>query len=198
MVTVPLSEPEAWSPTTFLTKKVIKKLQDISWWHWDYETILKNKFFFDTPIDDKHINNFEKKLDLKGDEEITMLDFRKKNVKDYLLNGWWEKEFDLCWTSDKEAGLILKTLETKKFKYLSFFGSSYYLPQKMSVIINRRKTGHVLMKTEPAEYKIKIGSLKKGVNTVELIFERGVSPASIGQSGDKRILYCCFKRFLLS
>lgn len=179
------------------SEKVINKLLDISWWHWDYETIQKNKFFFNTNINDKNIDDLEGKLDLKGEEEITVLDFNRQNIKDCLLNGWWEKESDLCWTNNEEATIILKTQEIEKFKYLSFFSSSFHLPQKMSVAVNRREIGSVLIKTNLSEYKIKVANLKKGVNTIKFIFSRGFSPSEVSQSPDKRILYCCFRKISL-
>lgn len=179
------------------SEKVISKLLDISWWYWDYETIQKNKFFFNTNLDDKNINELERRLNIKGEKEVTTLDFKNQNVKDYLLNGWWEKESNLCWTSDKEANLILKTQNIEKFNHLSFLSASFHLPQKISVIVNRRQIGSVLIKTEPAEYKIKAINLKNGINTIKLIFEHGFSPSSVSQSPDKRILYCCFLSFKL-
>lgn len=183
------------------SEKVINKLLDISWWHWEYETIQKNKFFFNTRINDKNINDLEEKLDLQSEKEITVLNFSKENVRDYLINGWWDKESELCWTSHKEASLILKTQAIEKFKYLSFFSSSFHLPQKMLVFVNRCKIGSILIKTNIDEYKIKINKLKKGVNTIKLIFSRGFSPAdiplSLNKSSDKRILYCCFRKISL-
>lgn len=181
------------------SEKVINKLLDISWWHWNYETIQKNKLFFNTRLDEKNINDLEGKLDLQGEEEIIALDFNKQNVKDYLLDGWWEKEANLCWTSNKEAVLVLKTQEIEKFKYLSFFGSSFHQPQKMSVIINQRKTGSILMNIESTENKIRIVSLKKGINTIKLIFKHGFSPSQLEKvSTDKRKLFCQFSKISLT
>lgn len=179
------------------TRKTAEKLQDISWWHWDYKTILKNKPFFNTKIDDKNIDKLEENLDLKGEKEIASLDFNSKDVNNYLLNGWWEKESDLSWINNKEATFFLKIQNYVKYKYLSFFGGSFYLSQKMSIIINRHKIGSILIKTEPTEYKIRIAGLKNGINTIKLIFEHGFSPSSVSQSQDKRILYCCFSSFKL-
>lgn len=176
------------------SEKVINKLLDIGWWHWNYETIQKNKFFFNLGLNDKNIDELEEKLDLSGEKEKTTLDFSQQDVKDYLLDGWWEKETNLCWTSNKEATFFLKIQNDKKYSNLSFFGCSFYLPQKVSVIINRSKAGTILMKTEPEEHKIRVTYLKKGINTIKLIFKHGFSPSSISQSIDKRILYARFSR----
>lgn len=180
------------------SEKVINKLLDISWWHWNYETIQKNKSFFNISLNDKNIYELEEKLDLSGEKETTTLDFSQQDVKDFLLDGWWEKETNLCWTSNKEATFFLKLQNDKKYRNLSFFGCSFYLSQKMSIIINRHKIGSILIKTEPTEYKIGIAGLKNGINTIKLVFEHGFSPSSISQNADKRILFAQFKKIFLS
>lgn len=178
--------------------KVINKLLDIGWWHWNYETIQKNKFFFNVSLNDKNIDQLEEELDLSGEKETTTLDFSQQNVKDFLLGGWWEKETSLCWTSNKEATFFLKIQSDKNYKYLSLFGGSFYLPQKVSVIVNRSKVGSISMKTELEEHKIRVTCLKNGINTVKLTFEHGFSPSSISRNADKRILFAQFKKIFLS
>ena len=87
----------------------------------------------------------------------------------------------------KDRIVYLDTLLTKDF--------DYSIDEEF--LINRENVGVIKISKNWSEYKISIKNLKKGVNTVRITFEKGFSPSSLKQSDDQRVLYCCFKRFLL-
>ena len=179
------------------SEKVISKLQEISWWHWNYKTIIKNKFFFNEIINDTNIDKLTKSINLDNDDEIVEINFQKNNFFQLFLDGWGPTEQDYRWVEKNQAGLIFKVKEPGKYKQLLFTCCSFYFPQKINLFINRENVGVIKISKNWSEYKISIKNLKKGVNTVRITFEKGFSPSSLKQSDDQRVLYCCFKRFLL-
>lgn len=180
------------------SKRIIEKLLDLSWWHWNNKTIEKNLFFFKENINEKNINSLLDKINLQYEEEITSLIFKRKNVTDWLLQGWGKKETDYCWVEKNQAEIILKTKYPKKYRLLFVKVHSYYLPQKITIFINRKKIGKLKVLNQWSQYKINIRNLHKGANILRFVFERGFIPAKLNNKvSDKRTLYCSFKKISL-
>jgi len=74
------------------SKKTIEKLLDISWWHFEHKTIINNKDFFSTVINDETINSLSKKVDMSFEKEVTFLKLANYHSSDWLLNGWGKNE----------------------------------------------------------------------------------------------------------
>jgi len=179
------------------SKKIIEQLLDLGWWHWDYKTIFKNKIFFSEALTDQNIIDLIKEINLEDENEEVNNNLNESNCSKFILDGWGSKEEDGRWVEKNQAGLIFKVNVPKKYLYLSFYGYSYNLPQKIKLFNNSQYFSKIDMFNGWFEYKIKIHYLKKGVNTIRLVFERGFSPSSLKQGNDKRILYARFKKFTL-
>lgn len=178
-------------------KNIIDKLLNINWWHWDYKTIQKNKLFFNTQINNKNINNLEKTLNLSDDSEVSLINLKEDNSSKWLLEGWGPKECDGRWVEKKSAGVIFKINNQNKYKSLCLYGHSYYSEQKVTIFVNREKIGHIFIKPKWNTYSTPLKKTKQGVNTVNLLFEKGFSPSLIDRSTDNRTLYCRFSSFTL-
>lgn len=179
------------------SKKVINKLQDISWWHWNYKSIIKNKFFFNEIINDINVDKLTKSINLDNDDEVTEINFQNSNSFQWLLDGWGPKENDGRWVEKNQAGLVFKIKEPTIYKAFSFYGYSYYAQQNITIIVNKEKIGQLLIKPQWNSYSLPVKKMKKGVNTINLIFEKGLSPSLIDKNSDERILYCRFSSFAL-
>lgn len=179
------------------SRKVIKKLIEISWWHWEKKTIEKNKFFFQDPIINRNIDDLQKSLDLSTEIEVTKIDLTKKSSSKWLLEGWGPEERNGRWVENNRAGLIFKLNHPNRFKVFSLYCYSYNTQQNITVIFNGKKTGWLKIKPQWDNYFLKIKKIKKGVNTIYLIFQKGHSPSIIEKNSDKRVLYCRFSRFRL-
>lgn len=181
------------------SKKTIEKLQDISWWHLEHKTIINNKDFFSTIINDETINYLDKKVDISFEKEVAFLKLSNYHSSRWLLNGWGKNENEGRWAEKNEASFIFKTLSTEKYKYFVFLAYSYYLPQKIRIFINRNYISKVEILNRRSEYKIDASKfLKKGVNTIRIVFSKSFSPMDVEKkSADNRNLFCFFSWFKL-
>lgn len=180
------------------SKMTIEKLLDISWWHFEHNTITNNKIFFSTIVVDNNIDTLEKKINLIHEKEIIFLDLKNKESSKWLLEGWGESENEGRWAEKNEASLIFKTQYPKKFNSLSFFSQSYHLPQEVKIFINRKHILNIRLQNKWLEYTVQAKNLRKGVNTVKLVFESSFSPIMIEKkSMDTRKLFCRFSWFKL-
>ncbi|MFA6081593.1 MAG: CatB-related O-acetyltransferase [Patescibacteria group bacterium] len=174
------------------SEKVIDRLINIGWWHWDYKTIIENKFFFKEEINEKNIDQLTKLINLNNDNEVTDINFQNNNSLKWLLDGWGSKEENYRWAEKNKAGLIFKIKDPAKYNSLLFSCRSYYLPQKINISINKKFISAVRISNNWSEYKVNITNLKKGVNILRVTFEKGFSPFFLKQGNDKRNLFCCF------
>ncbi|MFA5770736.1 MAG: CatB-related O-acetyltransferase [Patescibacteria group bacterium] len=180
------------------SRRVIEKLLDLSWWHWNKKTVETNLGFFKVVIDDKNIDYLIKNIDYSFEKELISLNFRNKNTTKWLLDGWGIKEKDTIWAEKRQAEVVLKTKHSKKYQSLIVNAYSYYLPQKVTIFVNRRKIGRLQVSNHWGQYKISIYYLKNGINTIRFMFERGFTPTNLNiKEKDKRVLYCSFKSIKL-
>ncbi|MFA6016655.1 MAG: CatB-related O-acetyltransferase [Patescibacteria group bacterium] len=180
------------------SKTVINKLLMLSWWHWNKKTVEKNVNFFRAIINDGNIDSLIKNINYEFEEEITLLNFKSKKISKWLLDGWGIKEKDTIWAEKKQAEIVLKIKNPKKFVAIIVNAYSYYLPQKVTVFINRKKVGRIKIQNYWGQYKLNIKNLKNGINIVRFDFERGFVPANLNiKEKDKRSLYCNFKSIQL-
>ncbi|EKE14761.1 MAG: acetyltransferase (isoleucine patch superfamily)-like protein [uncultured bacterium] len=179
------------------SENIIDRLLNISWWHWDYKTIQKNKSFFNTQINDKNIDSLESMLNLSDDSEVTSIDLKENISSKWLLEGWGPKEDDGRWVVKNQAGLIFKVKDQSKYQTFTLCGYSYYAQQSINIFVNGEKIDRLLIKSQWDNYLLHIRKIKKGINTINLVFEKGYSPSNIDKNSDKRILYCRFSSFTL-
>lgn len=180
------------------SNEMIRELIFLSWWHWEYQTIIKNLDFFSHELDEIKLKELITKLDLSDEKEITNINLIDSKSNNYLLDGWGAKEGEFRWVQKDQAGLIFKIDDLSKYNYFSFLCHSYFKPQTVSLFINGVNNGKIEVQTVEKQYHIKIKGLKKGVNTIRLYFQRGFSPALVQNNNfDRRILYCRFLKFSL-
>jgi len=181
------------------SKKIIKKLLNISWWHWENKTIDKNKLFFAKNINEKNIDSLTETLNLTEEIEVLEINLTKNNSTKWLLEGWGPKEENGRWVEKNSSGIIFKIINPNKYKTFSLYGYSYYMQQNMVIFVNGEKIGQLLIKSEWNIYSIPIKKIKKGVNTLNLIFKKSFSPSQVEKnSTDKRNLFCRFVWFKMS
>lgn len=181
------------------SEDIFNKLLNISWWHWDYDTIKKNRLFFNTKINDNNIDSLENLLNLNNDSEITSIDLKENTSSKWLLEGWGPKESDGRWVEKNSAGIVFKINDESKYKTFNLLGYSYHSEQKVNILVNNEKIGAVLIRPEWNDYSIQLKKIKRGVNIIKLLFEKSFSPSQIEKnSNDRRNLFCRFAWFKLS
>jgi len=183
----------AGSPARIIKKRfdssTIRFLKDLSWWHWDHKTIIKNKEIFLLTLSKNNRQAINEIVDITNDKSMTSIVMKNKRTKFYLLDGWGPLQENYRWVEKQEAGVVFKLASVQKSMQLILCGYSFFKPQKVTLIMNDKKLSTFQLSSW-GEYKIRLSNLKTGVNTLRIKFSNGYRPVDIDKlSNDTRVLF---------
>jgi hypothetical protein len=113
----------------------------------------------------------------KINDEYLMADFNEAGSERHLGMGWFDLENGYRWSGQKSS--ILFNVRQERELSLEFEVTSFYQDQTVEVFLNQQSVGKVDITLQKKKYRLNLPPLKRGLNTINFIFEKSFQPQQI-------------------
>ncbi|MFA6081595.1 MAG: hypothetical protein WC741_04275 [Patescibacteria group bacterium] len=122
---------------------------------------------FKKTMDEKNFSLWKRNVDQKEYLTVNI----GKDDEMYLGMGWYQKENNGRWATDRSS-VLFKVVKERKF-VLHFDAVSFYKNIPTEIYVDKKKIGNVIISTSQKQFSLPINfSLEKGLHTVYFIFDK--------------------------